>query len=153
MIFLALLLAGIFLDSNIFSVPIVFIASLLLIRRSLVGIEQEKKKSHSQNSQKIMSLQTLPALLVGIISLTVVDAIRMERMGTSPLSYLVCVLILILYGRFFELSRSRFFAVLLTGITFAYAYITGYDLISTAIFLLILIVTKWILALISHEKD
>lgn len=153
MIFLFFLLVSIFLDSNIFSVPLVFIASLLLIRKSLVAEEQEKKKSHSQNIRRAFSVQTLSTLLIGVISLALIDVIRMERMGTSPLLYFLCALILIIYGRFFELSRSRFFALLLTGITFAYAYITGYDLISTAIFLLILIVIKWILALISHEKD
>lgn len=154
MIFVVFLLVSIFFDSNVFSVPLVFIASLLLIRRSFVGHEKEKKKTLGYNTaHKAFGLHAFFPLITSLILLTALDAIRLERMGTSPFIYLIAVAIMIVYGRFFELSSSRFFAMLLTIMTFAYAYITRYDLFSTGIFLLILIVTKWILALIPHEKD
>lgn len=153
MIFLLFLLASIFLDSNFFSVPLVFIASLLLIRRSFVRSERLKKESPAHVGQMNVVINAIVPLMLSLVLLTAIDAIRLERIGASPLLYLASVTILIIYGRFFELGSSRFFAILLAVITFAYAYITGYDLFSTAVFLLILIVAKWILAMISHEKD
>jgi len=153
MIFTALILIGIFLDSNFFSVPLVFILSLLYARRSIVAQDKRRKNTLDYNSHKVITTNIMLPILTGAIGCLVIDVIRMQIMGISPLIFLISVGALLVYGRFFELSRSRFFAVILTVITCIYSYVLGYSLISTILFLLILVVGKWILALLSNEKN
>src|SRR3989344_1735793 len=107
--YLLFLIGSIFLDSNIFSVPLFFIASLLVVRYSFVKFEKGKKKTLAFSAHKALSLDAIAPLVVSLAALVLIDAIRMQRTGISPIIFLFSIALLIVYGRFFEISKSRFF--------------------------------------------
>jgi len=153
MIFVILILSSIFLDSSFFSVPLVYILSVLFVRRAFVKYELAKRKTLGYSSHKTEHLDILFPLIVGIAALFCIDVVRMGILGVSPLLFLLSVTLLIVYGRFFEIKKSRFFALFLVGVVGLYAYFLGYDMFATMVFLCILVVGKWILSLYKKNNE
>ena len=90
--YLLFLVVSIFLDSNVFSVPLVFVASFLVVRSSFVKYEKGKKKTHAYASHKTLSLDALFPLIPSVIALFSIDVIRMQRLGISPVLFLFSVI-------------------------------------------------------------
>ena len=153
MVFVILILSSIFLDSSFFSIPLVYILSILFVRRAFVKHELAKRKTLGYSSLKTEHLDIIFPLVVGISALFCIDIVRMGTMGVSPLLFLLSVTLLIGYGRFFEIKKSRFFALFLTGVVGLYAYFLGYDIFATMVFLSLLVVGKWILSLYKKNNE
>lgn len=140
-----LLIAGFFLDSTVFPVPLVFIFSLLLVRKVLENHDIKQRKSIGSIMHKSNELLFFFPLLLCLVMLFLIDGARLIHPGLSPLVFIVVTIGIVGYSRLFELSKSRFFVIYLFICVAMYGVIMRYNIMMTVLVLLAMMVIRLIL--------